>query len=79
MNLTEKKANEINEEFLAIRRAKTVTEEQAIGIHKLRIDHGFDTSIYANHWQICRLENLNSMIEELTDMKKAIEEATGIC
>lgn len=78
MNLTEKKINEINEEYLAIRGPKYLTEVDKVGVHKLKVADGFDTSIFAGNWQICNIDHLNSMIKELTDMKQAIENVTGI-
>lgn len=78
MNLTSKKCEEINEEYLAIRRTRGWSADNGVGTHKLNIHDSIDCSIFAGNWQICRLENLNSIIEELTDMKQAIENVTGI-
>ena len=35
-------------------------------------------TIFANNWGICEIEELQQMIDELTIMKQAIEEETGI-
>lgn len=78
MNLTEKKVNEINEEYLAIRGPKYLTKDDVVGIHKLNVRDSISAIICANNWQVCKVEDLNGFIKELTDMKQAIENVTGI-
>jgi len=36
------------------------------------------STIFNNNWMICKVEEINSMIEHLTILKAAIEEETGL-
>lgn len=49
---------------------------------KLQLNVGSDgywsDSIYSDNWQVCKLEDLSTMIEELKALRKAIENITGV-
>lgn len=69
-NTTIEKVNKIYNEKKACRFTELLN---------LRVDDLLgSTSIINNNWEVVKLEDLANMIESLTAMKEAIEEATGI-
>ena len=77
MRLTEKKMDAINEAYTNIRTNK---ETYVPDTHRLNIREGFHgATIFADNWQICKVEELTEMIAQLTAFKQAIEDETGIC
>lgn len=74
INITSKKENEINEAYAKLRTNKhtgLVNER-----HNIRVS---SPHIIINHMGVCDINEIRSLIAELTDMQKAIEETTGIC
>ena len=63
--LTEKKKNN-----------RLCNNELGIGVNLSSSING--ASAFINNWQICEVDKLNRMIEELTMLKEAIEEETGL-
>lgn len=37
------------------------------------------STVFKDNWEICKVDELTRMIEELTMLKKAIETETGLC
>ena len=77
MRFTEEKINAINEALLKKKKAKPISHNViGIGVH---INNSIcNTFAFSNNWQICDIEDISRMIEELTMLKEAIEEETGI-
>lgn len=71
MTLTAEKATEINRAYL-----------NGHGARRMRLNVGTDghwsDRIYAGNWQVCKLEELSDLIEELNDLKQVITEQTGV-
>jgi hypothetical protein len=38
----------------------------------------WSNSIYNGNWMVCRIDEISAMIKELTAMKEAIENTTGV-
>ena len=74
MKINKQKIEAINEQYSETRR------KTRGGIHGLNVADGVNgATVYSNNWQICTVEELQSMIIELVDMRNAIEKETGIC
>lgn len=41
-------------------------------------DGSWSDSVYTDNWQVCKLEDISAMIEELTVMRDVIENITGV-
>ena len=65
IRLTEKKEAEINE-----------TIRLAVG--NWQVSDSVDTTIYHNHWMICRLSELADTIEALETIRAIVTDKTGI-
>ena len=77
MNLTEKKVTEVNEKYNNICEEK---KSYVFNIHKLVLKNSINGAhIFAHNWVVCSVDALNDMIAELTAMKEAIEDVTGVC
>lgn len=76
MRLNKEKMDGINRNYDEKRHKKRVGH--VAGQMGLEIKDSIDTTIFANGWQICKLEELGALIDELIDMKKAVEEETGL-
>lgn len=69
MTMTNDKIKEINEQYNGNFKNKL----------DLKLNDGLDgTIVVKNNWQVCKLEELSTMIEELTDLRTAIANETGI-
>ena len=71
MTLTAEKVTEINRAYL-----------NGCGARRMRLSVGTDghcsDRIYGGNWQVCKLEELSDLIEELVDLKQVITEQTGV-
>jgi len=69
MRMDETKMNEINEQYKGNFRSKL----------NLKVSDGlFESIIVKNNWEICKLDELSTMIEELINLRTTIEKETGI-
>ena len=71
MRLTAETVSKVNEEYRLTRISR-----------ELRLNVGTDgcwsDSVYSRNWQVCRLEELSDMIDELTALRETIETVTGV-
>lgn len=71
MRLNEKAINDVNETYENTKRAASRLD--------LRVAESLGgTSIFMGNWQICQIKDLTFMINELSDLREAIETATGL-
>lgn len=69
MTMTNDKIREVNEQYNGNFRNKL----------DLKLNDGLDgTIVVKNNWQVCKLEELSTMIEELTNLRTAIVNETGV-
>ena len=77
MKFNEKTVNEINDTLVDKKRENPVSRN-VLGIG-VNLRNSIDGSgAYLNNWQICKIDDLARIIEELTMLKEAIEEETGL-
>ncbi len=77
MKFTEAKIETINNTCDEKKKANPISRH-IIGLG-IRLDNSLEgTIVLKNNWAICEVEELSQMIKELTMMKEAIEEETGL-
>ena len=76
MRINEKKITAINKAYEEMR---GTSKTYIPNTHQLRVSDSLGgAGIFARNWHICDVDKLEDMITELTAIKKAIEEETGI-
>lgn len=76
MRIAEEKIEVINNWMNAKKSGVGLREEDSLRINLC--DSAFRATIFKDNWAVCRVEELSQMIRELTMMKEAIEEQTGL-
>lgn len=77
MKFNANKMQDINNKLYAMKKNNPLNNI-AVGIG-INIKNGIEgATIYRDNWEVCNITELNRMIEELTMLKVAIEEETGI-
>lgn len=77
IKFNENTINKINDSLSAKKKANPI-DSNVTGIGVNLRDSLSGTSAFLNNWQICEIKDLGRMIEELTMLKEAIEEETGL-
>lgn len=76
IRIKQEKLEAINARYDAIRKEKKCGV--VVGKMGLNIKESLGVTIFSGNWGICNIEDIDAMIDELTDMRTAIEEETGI-
>lgn len=77
MMFTEEKTKDINNRLYEMKKAMPINGK-LVGLG-INIDTTMGkTSVYKNNWGLCDLDELGQMIKELTMLKQAVEEKTGL-
>lgn len=77
MRFTDETINRINEVLDSKKKDNPIASHHIdIGV---KLDSSFGgTSAYKGNWQLCEVEEISRMIEELTMLKEAITEISGV-